>query len=130
MEICLLNLVDSSFEHVLHSYGLHLVSTYKYEISNCFFDSIFYLLDNHLSSLELKQSNLAHLFDVHQGVVTNEHQYVTRMASNASMGGLLGDFTIIFWRIKYLQRSNTFGIKYQNTLCLDVAWIFNLPPYI
>jgi hypothetical protein len=51
METPLLNLVDSSFEHVLHSYGLHLVSTYKYEMNNCLFDSISYLLDNHLSSL-------------------------------------------------------------------------------
>ncbi len=42
METPLLNLVDSSFEHVLHSYGLHLVSTYKYEIGNCFF--ILYLI--------------------------------------------------------------------------------------
>ncbi len=56
-----LNLVDSSFEHVLHSYGLHLVSTYKYEIGNCLFYYIFYLLDNHLSSLELRQNNMAHL---------------------------------------------------------------------
>jgi hypothetical protein len=42
------------FEHVLHSYGLHLVSTYKYEIGNYYFYFISYLLDNHLSSLELK----------------------------------------------------------------------------
>jgi hypothetical protein len=61
METPLLNLVDSSFEHVLHSYGLHLVWTYKYEIGNCFFDSIFYLLDNHLSSLQLRQNNMVHL---------------------------------------------------------------------
>jgi hypothetical protein len=36
METLLLNLVDSLFEHVLHSYGLYLVSTYKYEIGNYF----------------------------------------------------------------------------------------------
>jgi hypothetical protein len=47
METHLLNLVDSSFEHVLHSYGFHLVSTYKYEINNYLFDFISYLLDNH-----------------------------------------------------------------------------------
>ncbi len=88
MEICLLNLVDSSSEHVLHSYGLHVVSTYQYEIGNCLFDFISYLLDNHLSFLELRQNNMAHLFDVHQGMVTNEHQYVTRMTLSASMGGL------------------------------------------
>jgi hypothetical protein len=57
----LLNLIDSSFEQVLHSYGFHLVSTYKYEISNCLFDYISYLLDNHLSSFELRQNNMAHL---------------------------------------------------------------------
>ncbi len=56
-----LNLVDSSFEHVLHSYGLHLISTYKYETCNCFLNFISYLLDNHLSSLELRQNNMAHL---------------------------------------------------------------------
>ncbi len=50
METHLLNLLDSSFENVLDSYGLHLVSTYKYEISKKKFDSISYLLDNHLSS--------------------------------------------------------------------------------
>jgi hypothetical protein len=61
METPSLNLVDSSFEHVLHSYGIHLVSTYKYEISNCLHDFISYLLDNHLSSLELKQNSMAHL---------------------------------------------------------------------
>jgi hypothetical protein len=88
MEIRLLNLVDSSFEHVLHSYGLHVVSTYKYEISNCLFDFISYLLDNHLSSLELRQNNMAHLFDVHQGMGTNEHQYMTRMTLSANMGSL------------------------------------------
>jgi hypothetical protein len=65
METPLLSLVDSSFEDVLHSYNLHLVLTYKYEISNCFFDYIFYLLDNHLSSLELKQNNIAHLINVY-----------------------------------------------------------------
>jgi hypothetical protein len=61
METPLLNLVDSSFEHVLHSYGLHLVLTYKYEIGNCFFDSISYLLDNYLSSFQLRQNNMVHL---------------------------------------------------------------------
>jgi hypothetical protein len=61
METPLLNLADSSFEHVLHSYVFHLVSTYKYEIGNCLFDSISYLLDNHLSSLQLRQNNMEHL---------------------------------------------------------------------
>jgi hypothetical protein len=68
MEPPSLNLVDPSFEHALHSYGLHLIPTYKYEIGNCFFDSISYLLDNHLSSVELRQTNIAHL---HQCLLLN-----------------------------------------------------------
>jgi hypothetical protein len=61
METPSLNLVDSSFECVLHSFGFHLVSTYKYEIGNCLFYFISYLLDNHSSSFELRQNNMAHL---------------------------------------------------------------------
>jgi hypothetical protein len=61
MEPPSLNLIDSSFEHVLHSYDLRLISTYKYEIGNCLFDSISYLLDNHLPSLQLRQNSMAHL---------------------------------------------------------------------
>jgi hypothetical protein len=77
-------------------------------------------MDNHLSSFELKQNNMAHLsqclllntkkaqqfyirelnptflFDLHEGMVTNEHQYVTKMTLNANMGGLWGDFNAIF----------------------------------
>jgi hypothetical protein len=30
------------------------------------------------------------------------HQYVTKMALNISMGGLRGDFTIIFWIAEYV----------------------------
>jgi len=69
----------------------------KYEINNCLFDSIYYLLDNHLSSFQLKQNCMAHLneclllniekpqqcriwelnpnvlFDLRQDMVTNEH---------------------------------------------------------
>jgi len=49
-----LNLVNSLFEHVLHSYGLHLISTYKYEIGDCFFHFITNLSNNHLSFFELR----------------------------------------------------------------------------
>jgi hypothetical protein len=37
-------------------------------------------------------------------MVINEHQYVTKMALNASMGGLWGKFTTTFWIAEYLQR--------------------------
>jgi hypothetical protein len=40
---------------------------------------------------------------LHQGI-TNEHQYVAKMALNANMGGLWEDFTVIFWIVEYLQR--------------------------
>jgi hypothetical protein len=42
------------------------------------------------------------LFDLHQSMVTNEHQYVTKMALSASMGGFWEDFTSIFWIVEYL----------------------------
>jgi hypothetical protein len=61
METTLLNIFNPSFENVLYSYGLNLVSTYKYEIGNCLFYFLFYLLDNHLSSHQLRQNNIAHL---------------------------------------------------------------------
>jgi len=95
METPSLNIVDSSFEHVLHSYGLHLVSTYKYEIGNCLFDFISYLLDKNLSFIEflkngtfksmfiiayrktqqchVRELNPSFLFDLHQGMVINKH---------------------------------------------------------
>jgi len=37
-------------------------------------------------------------------MVTNEHQYVTKMALCAMMGGLWGDFTAMFWIVEYLQK--------------------------
>jgi hypothetical protein len=58
MKTIVSNFIDSSFEHVLHSYGLCLVSTYKYEIRNCLFYLISYLLDNHFL---LTQTNMTHL---------------------------------------------------------------------
>jgi hypothetical protein len=75
METPSLNLIDSSFEHLLHSNGLHLVSTYKYQIGNCLFDSISYLLDNHLSSCEPFQyinglSRSSPIFQVHDSKVS------------------------------------------------------------
>ncbi len=48
------NLLDSSFEHVLYSYGFRLISTYKYEIG-IFLNFKSYLLNTHLSYLPLKQ---------------------------------------------------------------------------
>jgi hypothetical protein len=35
----------------------------------------------------IQELNPIFLFDLHQSMVTNEHQYVTKMALNASLGG-------------------------------------------
>jgi hypothetical protein len=40
----------------------------------------------------IRELNSSFLFDLHQGMVINEHQYVTKMTSCASMGGLWGRF--------------------------------------
>jgi hypothetical protein len=44
----------------------------------------------------IQELNISFLFDLHQGMVINEHQYVTKMALNVNTGGLRGDFIIIF----------------------------------
>jgi hypothetical protein len=41
---------------------------------------------------------------LHQSMVTNAHQYVTKMTLNVTVGGLWIDFIAIFWITKYLQR--------------------------
>jgi hypothetical protein len=64
-----LNLVDSSFEHILHWYGRHLVSIWKYEIGKKKLDSRTYLLNNHLSSFELRQNNMV---DLNQCLLLNK----------------------------------------------------------
>jgi hypothetical protein len=44
----------------------------------------------------IQELNPSFLFDLHQGMVTNEHQYVVKMALNVNMGSLWGDFNPIF----------------------------------
>jgi hypothetical protein len=44
----------------------------------------------------IHELNLSFLFDLHRGMVTNEHQYVTKTTLNASMGGLWEDFLQYF----------------------------------
>jgi hypothetical protein len=56
-----------SFDDVLISSNLCLVSTYKYDVGNCIFDSISYLLKCSLTSLQIKQNNMQYLktmFDI------------------------------------------------------------------
>jgi len=46
--------------------------------------------------------------------MTNEHEYVTKMAQNVTMGDLWEDFNAMFW-ITYIYKDQfMFGIKYQN----------------
>jgi hypothetical protein len=55
-----------------------------------------------IQQCRIQELNPSFLFDLHQNMVTNEHQYVTKMTLSASMGGLWGDFTTIFWITKYI----------------------------
>jgi hypothetical protein len=53
------------------------------------------LLTEKTQQCHIRELNPSFLFNLHEGMVTDEHRYVTKMTLNASMGGLLGDFTTI-----------------------------------
>jgi hypothetical protein len=117
--------------HIYHlnMYYIHMVFFwFQHTNMKYVFKFISYLLNNHLSSFQLRQNSMAHLnecvllnikktqqcliwklnpnflFYLHQSMVTNEHQYVIKMESCATMIGLWGDFIIIFWIAEYLQK--------------------------
>jgi hypothetical protein len=50
-----------SFNDVVYSCNLHLISSYSYDVGNCLFDSIFYLLEYSLTSLQIRQNNMQYL---------------------------------------------------------------------
>jgi hypothetical protein len=50
-----------SFNDVLSSSNICLVLTYKYDVSNCLFDSISYLLKSSLTSLQINNNNMQYL---------------------------------------------------------------------
>ncbi len=50
----------------------------------------------------IQELNLRFLFHLHQSIVTNEHEYVTKMAQNATLGDLWGDLISMFWITYYL----------------------------
>ncbi len=50
-----------SFNDVLSSNNLCLVSTYMYDVGNCLFDSISYLLKCSLTSFQIKQNSMQYL---------------------------------------------------------------------
>ncbi len=52
----------------------------------------------------IQKLNSIFLFDLHQNMVTNKHQYVTKMTLNITMGGLWINFITMFQITKYLQR--------------------------
>ncbi len=68
------------------------------------------------------------MFDLHQDMVTNEHQYVTKMALCASMGGLCGDFTTIFWIVKYLPKPIYIWNKVSNCITFQFDMDFQSIP--
>jgi hypothetical protein len=48
--------------------------------------------------------NPSFLYDLHNGQVSNKHQYIEKMSQSATIGGLWGDFTSNFWIDEYLQQ--------------------------
>ncbi len=116
-----------SFNDVLYSCNLCLISSYSYDVGNYLFDSISFLLKYSLTSLQIRQNGMQYLkecltsntqktqkcnfkelnpsflYDLHNGQVSNEHQYIEKMSQSAIIGGLWEDFTSIFWIVEYLQ---------------------------
>lgn len=116
-------LIDKKLEEC----NLRRVTTYKFIVGDCLFDSISYLLGHEISSILLRKNSMNHLanclvlntpkalqtrneelnpewlHDLHVGVY-NEHDYIRKMALSASNGGLWGDFTAIKWISDYLQK--------------------------
>lgn len=41
---------------------------------------------------------------LHNGIISTEEAYLSKMSKNVAHGGLWGDFRIIFWISQYLQR--------------------------
>ena len=102
-------------------------TNYTYIVGDCLFDSIAYLLQYAISSTALRFNSMHHLshclkinkpkarqtcdqelnaewlFDLHKGI-SNEYQYMQKMALSAVHGGLWGDFIAIKWIFDYLQR--------------------------
>jgi hypothetical protein len=62
--------------------------------------------------------------------VTNEHEYVTKMAQIVTMGGLWGDFAIMFWIICFLQRPIYVWNKISKHIMFQHGVDFNSFPYI
>jgi hypothetical protein len=52
----------------------------------------------------IQEVNPSVLFELHQGLVINERQYVTKMALNVPTRGLWKDFIPIFFIVEYLQK--------------------------
>jgi hypothetical protein len=115
-----------SFNDVLFSSNFRLVSTYKYDVGNCLFDFIFYLLKSSLTSLQIKENSMQYLmFDIkytkkHKNVVLGNWTQVFYMIyimmkfpMNTNtlkkcpkvlpLMAYWGDFTTIFWIVEYLQ---------------------------
>ena len=117
----------SIFDVELQKLNLRCVSEFNYYPGDCLFDTISYLLNYREPSLCIRQHVVAHLehclaigtpeallcrnrelqpafmHDLHQGQVTSEFDYLSKMALSARAGGLWGDFTILFWISQYLQ---------------------------
>jgi hypothetical protein len=105
-----------SFNDVLISSNLCLVSTYKYDVGNCLFAFISYLLKCSLTSLQIKKNSMQYskqcltlntqktqeccfkelnpsfLYDLHHREVSNKYQYIEKMPKVLQLvayGGIL-----------------------------------------
>ncbi len=118
-----------SFNDVLYSCNICLISSYSYGFGNCLFDPIFYLLKYSLIALQIRQDNMQYLkecclrelkpsfsYDLHNGQFSNEHQYIEKISQSAIVGALWEDFTSIFWMVEYLQRPIYVWNKYSNRM--------------
>jgi hypothetical protein len=76
----------------------------------------------------IRKLNSSFLCDLHQNMVTNEHQYVTKMTLNASRGGLWGDFIAIFWIVQYIQKLIYIGNKVSKCIMSQCGMDFQYIP--
>jgi len=111
----------SKLDDKLKCYNLWRNTSYKYNVGDCLFDSIAYLLGYAQSSTNLQINAMHHLKiclamniakacetwsnelnesflrDLHKGVILNEDEYIEKMSICATIDGLWGDFTTIKW---------------------------------
>ena len=117
----------SKLDYVLKQYKLQRNTTYFYNVGDCLFDSISYLLRYTETSASLRANSMQHLenclenntpkgsetrimelnkdflIDQHNGEILNESEYIIKISLSATKGGEWDDFTAIKWVSDYLK---------------------------